>query len=135
MSSFYNQGYNILEIRIVKQAFEVLNISPSGNISTLIDIAIDLKEHECLTIITLSAKGTDEDSDTIVFESEFKAHCKFKDVAGIENPVSLEEFGRIHAPAITFPFLREALAGAALKAGIGTVIIQPINFFVLSKSN
>jgi preprotein translocase subunit SecB len=39
-----------------------------------------------------------------------------------------EEFGRINGSAIIFPYIREHIANVSLKAGIGAIILPPINF-------
>ena len=39
-----------------------------------------------------------------------------------------EDFGRINGAAIVFPFVREHIANMALKGGLGTVLIPPVNF-------
>lgn len=39
-----------------------------------------------------------------------------------------EEFGRINGAAIIFPYIREHITTLSLKAGIGVIIIPPINF-------
>lgn len=41
---------------------------------------------------------------------------------------SNEEFGRINGAAIIFPFVREHIANIALKAGLGSVILPPVDF-------
>jgi preprotein translocase subunit SecB len=46
---------------------------------------------------------------------------------------ALESFIDINAPAIIFPFVREEIAILTSKAGIGTVLLQPVNFVELSK--
>lgn len=46
---------------------------------------------------------------------------------------SLDTFAEINAPAIIFPFVREEVAMITSKAGIGTVLLQPVNFVELSK--
>jgi preprotein translocase subunit SecB len=46
---------------------------------------------------------------------------------------ALENFININAPAIIFPFVREEIAAITSKAGIGTVLLQPVNFVELSK--
>lgn len=39
-----------------------------------------------------------------------------------------EKFGRINGAAIIFPFIREHIANIALKAGLGSLILPPVNF-------
>jgi preprotein translocase subunit SecB len=46
---------------------------------------------------------------------------------------ALENFININAPAIIFPFVREEIAAITSKAGIGTVLLQPVNLVELSK--
>lgn len=48
---------------------------------------------------------------------------------------TLDSFIEINAPAIMFPFVREEMASLTTKAGIGTVLLQPVNFVELRKKN
>ena len=47
---------------------------------------------------------------------------------GESNIGSNDEFGRVNGAAIIFPFVREHIANIALKAGLGSVILPPVNF-------
>jgi preprotein translocase subunit SecB len=40
---------------------------------------------------------------------------------------TLEEFSKISAPALIFPYIREIIASTTLKAGIPSVLIPPVN--------
>lgn len=46
---------------------------------------------------------------------------------------TIDNFIDINAPAIIFPFVREEVAVLTSKAGIGTILLQPVNFVELSK--
>lgn len=46
-----------------------------------------------------------------------------------------EQFGRINGAAIIFPFIREHIANIALKAGLGSLILPPVNFTKINKEN
>jgi len=46
-----------------------------------------------------------------------------------------EEFGRVNGAAIIFPFVREHIANIALKGGLGSVILPPVNFTKVNKDN
>lgn len=39
-----------------------------------------------------------------------------------------ETFGKINGAAIIFPFVREHIANIALKAGLGSLVLPPVNF-------
>ena len=47
---------------------------------------------------------------------------------GNPTPEQKVSFGRINCAAIIFPFIREHIANIALKAGLGVVILPPVNF-------
>ena len=52
-----------------------------------------------------------------------------------ESPLNdMEEFGRINGASIIFPFLREHIANLAMKAGLGPVMLPPVNFQKLNKN-
>lgn len=45
----------------------------------------------------------------------------------------LQSFCEINAPAILFPFVREAFASLSLKSGLRPILLQPINFVEVDK--
>lgn len=47
---------------------------------------------------------------------------------GDSELIDNEQFGRINGAAIIFPFVREHIANIALKAGLGSLILPPVNF-------
>ena len=52
-----------------------------------------------------------------------------------ESPLNdMEEFCRINGASIIFPFLREHIANLAMKAGLGPVMLPPVNFQKLNKN-
>ena len=52
-----------------------------------------------------------------------------------ESPLNdMEEFGRINGASIIFPFLREHIANLAMKAGLGPIMLTPVNFQKLNKN-
>ena len=51
-----------------------------------------------------------------------------------ETPLNdMEEFGRINGASIIFPFLREHIANLAMKAGLGPIMLPPVNSQKLNK--
>lgn len=45
-----------------------------------------------------------------------------------EPSLSEDGFKNINAPAILFPFIREHISGIAIKAGLGNILLPPVNF-------
>ncbi len=52
---------------------------------------------------------------------------------GDSQIVDNEQFGRINGAAIIFPFVREHIANIALKAGLGSLLLPPVNFTKINK--
>ena len=44
-----------------------------------------------------------------------------------------DKFGRINGAAILFPYIREHITNLALKAGLGPIILEPVNFTATNK--
>lgn len=47
---------------------------------------------------------------------------------GVTKLEDLEQFGNINGAAIIFPYIREHLTNLSAKAGIGQIILPPVNF-------
>ena len=48
---------------------------------------------------------------------------------------TIRMFCDVNAPAILFPFVREAFASASVKSGLRPVLLQPVNFVELAKQS
>ena len=46
-----------------------------------------------------------------------------------------EQVGRLNGAAIIFPFVREHIANIAMKAGLGSLILPPVNFTKVNVSS
>lgn len=44
-----------------------------------------------------------------------------------------DKFGRINGAAIIFPYIREHITNLSLKAGLGPIILEPVNFAAVAK--
>lgn len=52
-----------------------------------------------------------------------------------ESPINnMEDFGKINGASIIYPFIREHIANLALKAGLGPILLPPVNFQKLNKN-
>jgi preprotein translocase subunit SecB len=75
------------------------------------------------------------------YEGELKAdnkiEAKVKMLGNFEyaedSSLSVEDFSKINAPAILFPFVREHLASVSMKAGISPILLPPVNFVKLAE--
>lgn len=115
------------------------------------DLIIDAKDRAKITQdININISNSDLKSDkfAIYLDVNFLILYDNKKVVEISTTYSgnfdksntviddqtLDSFVQINAPAIIFPFIREEIAIFTSKAGIGTVLLQPVNFVELNKN-
>lgn len=70
--------------------------------------------------ITGSVEGKEVISILVTTTGIFKRHG--------ESALDEETFKNVNAPAIIYPFVREHIATVAVKSGIGSLLLPPINF-------
>lgn len=75
--------------------------------------------------VSTEIKGI-QNGSLVVYECTIETIGVFEKIG--ESELNEETFGNINAPAILFPFIREHFASLALKAGVGSVYLPPINF-------
>ena len=74
-----------------------------------------------------------------LFEGKIAAQSNIK-MAGVfekmgESEIDVDAFGKINAPAIIYPFIREHLGTLTMKSGLTPFLLPPLNFVALSKSS
>lgn len=82
--------------------------------------------------VELNIKVTGKQEDAEVFNIFVKAIGLFNQ-EGSSEKLTRKSFQEINAPAIIFPFIREHVSSLSVKAGLGNVILQPINFVAFNK--
>jgi preprotein translocase subunit SecB len=48
-----------------------------------------------------------------------------------EGSVTLEEYAKIHAPSLLFPYIRENVSNVTMKAGMPPIVLPPMNLVKL----
>ena len=86
---------------------------------------IDRDVYECVLTLTVTARAADK----TVFLIEASQAGVFA-IRGV-TPEQLQPVLAIHCPTVLFPFARETVADASMRAGFPPVQLAPINFEVL----
>jgi preprotein translocase subunit SecB len=86
---------------------------------------IDKDVYECVLTVTVTARI----GDKTVFLVE-AAQAGVFGIRGV-TPDQAQPVLAVHCPAVLFPFAREAVADATMRAGFPPVQLAPINFDVL----
>jgi preprotein translocase subunit SecB len=74
--------------------------------------------------VLVTLNGVDKEKTEYFFEVKTVGFFEKSGTPAISD----EQFININAPAIIFPFIREHIASLALKGGLGTILLPPINF-------
>ncbi len=97
-----------------------------------IDLQMDSKQQDLLLYVSVTLHFNARSGDKILIGSKISMTGLFE--IPKEKPVlSVEDFSKINAPAIIFPFIREHLANMSMKAGIQPILLPPINFVKLAE--
>lgn len=87
---------------------------------------------------TVNVKLTTTVTNKLKDEEQYKIVVSFVGVfkrTGNSQILDNEQFGRINGAAIIFPFVREHIANIALKAGLGSFILPPVNFTKINRKD
>jgi preprotein translocase subunit SecB len=86
---------------------------------------IDKDVYECVLTLTVTAKSGDK--------TVFLVEAAQAGIFGIKgaSPEQLQPVLAVHCPAVLFPYARETVADATMRAGFPPVQLAPINFDVL----
>jgi preprotein translocase subunit SecB len=102
----------------------------SKNVKNYIDIDINIEETENQFFVTETLKYEGSVNKSVVMDSTISMVGIFE-LSG-EKPAYYEEFKKVNAPAIIFPFIREHLHSLTNKSGIVGINLPPLNFVAFS---
>jgi preprotein translocase subunit SecB len=122
-------GFRIANLILLESTFKrVPNVTFNNegvkqNIN--VDVNVNVKDNVVFVTekidYTQSFNDIEEVSCTIVMAGVFEK-------VGDTKLADLEQFGYINGAAIIFPYIREHLSNLSSKAGLGLIILPPVNF-------
>ena len=121
-------GFRVKNIILIDSAFSRIN---TVNFNQAAKTSFDIKTDVATSDNTVNV--AEEVTLTQSFENREQFHFKVKMIGlfekiGDTEIQDLETFGKINGAAIIFPYIREHITSIALKAGLGPLILPPINF-------
>jgi len=122
-------GFRIANLILLESSFKrIPNVTFNNeNIKQNINVDVNVNVKDNVVFVTEKIDYTQSLNDieevkcTIVMAGVFEKIGNTK----LEN---LEQFGHINGAAIIFPYIREHLSNLSAKAGLGLVILSPVNF-------
>lgn len=128
-------AFNIQDTRLLSAHFDVnRSFEPGPDVKVEVKITINHTWHEDSKILQVSdvveVSGNEAPFNLMV---EYAGIFLFEDV--LSDPDVITRIAEINCASILFPFAREAVAEITRRAGIGPMLLQPVNFVELFKTN
>ena len=127
-------GYTIQSISIVESKFTRIDDLRKERFrnDVVLNVKSDISEGiaKCKLTVNCESKYVD---GTVLANAEVTALGIFKQ--RIKKPnLEINDFARLNALAIMYPFIREFLANISLKAGMKSIMIPIVNFYAFAKN-
>lgn len=132
-----DSGFIIKNIILIESNFSRVNNvvfeNPKNNININVNVSVANTNITVEETVDLVQKHGDNE--------QMKFHVKMVGIfekIGESELKDLDKFGRINGASIIYPYIREHITNVTLKAGVGAVLIPPVNFtnqVVEKKSN
>ncbi|TAL62942.1 MAG: hypothetical protein EPN85_01395 [Bacteroidetes bacterium] len=126
-------GYKVLSILLLESSFKrESNIDFSKQLDNHVEVNTNygvVSNNQLICVVDLKFSSTIGKEKVI--ESAIKMTGLFEKVG---NPgIADEKFGKINAPSIIFPFIREHLASLSSKAINQPILLHPVNFVAMAE--
>jgi len=119
-NAFQFLGFNVINI-VFERPIGLVSGEFSINLEHIAQISsADSSLFQVIFIVTVADKDN-------AFNLQVKAVSDFKVVGDVQNDI-FENFMKINAPAIAYPYLRAFISNLALQAGMVPIIIPYVNF-------
>lgn len=124
-------GFKINNLLLLESSFRRINYvqfkerTPELNMDIETEVNVQGEVISVLEKVTLVQKDNDTEQFSFVVRMVGIFEC-----IGDSKLTDYESFGKINGAAIIFPYIREHISNIALKAGLGSIIIPPVNFTV-----
>lgn len=128
-------AFNIQDTRLLSAHFDVnRSFEPGPDVKVDVKITINHTWHEDTKILQVS-----DVVEVSGIEAPFNLMVEYAGIFLFENVLSatdvITRIAEINCASILFPFAREAVAEITRRAGIGPMLLQPVNFIELYNAN
>jgi len=128
-------AFNIQDTRLLSAHFDVnRSFEPGPDVKVEVKITINHTWHQDSKILQVSdiveVSGDEAPFNLMV---EYGGIFLFEDV--LSDPDDITRIAEMNCASILFPFAREAVADITRRAGIGPMMLQPVNFIELYNAN
>jgi len=121
-------GFRIKDLILVDSLFtRINNVSFGDGVNSCFDVNIGVEVKDKFITVAEEVTISQKVQDIEQFKFQVRMIGVFECI-GDTQITDFDEFGRVNGAAIIFPYIREHVANISLKAGMGAIILPPINF-------
>ncbi|MDR0864277.1 MAG: protein-export chaperone SecB [Candidatus Symbiothrix sp.] len=121
-------GFQIKNLILLESSFfRINNVAFGEGVNNNLDINTDVAVNDKVITVAEEATLVQKFQDVEQVKIKVKMIGIFECI-GESALKDFDEFGKINGAAIIFPYIREHITNISLKAGIGAIILPPVNF-------
>ena len=128
-------GFRINNLLLLESNFKRINNVqfdnkdvPQLNINT--EVGVQGKIISVVETVTLTQTRDNNEQFSFMIKMAGVFEC-----IGKSELTNYEEFGKVNGAAIIFPYIREHITNLSVKAGLGPIILPPVNFLATIRKN
>jgi preprotein translocase subunit SecB len=126
-------GFQIKNLILLESAFSrINNVAFGESIETKFNINVEVAVNGKVITVAEEATLVQKFQEVEQVKVKVKMIGVFECI-GDSQLKNFDEFGRVNGAAIIFPYIREHITNISLKAGIGAIILPPVNFTKIEK--
>ncbi|NLP20935.1 MAG: hypothetical protein GX378_09275 [Bacteroidales bacterium] len=120
-------GFRINNLILLESKFKRINNVQfeDANLDLNIDTEVSVNNNIISVAETVSVKKTHNNTEQFSFLVKMVG---IFECIGESQLKDYEKFGKINGAAIIFPYIREHITNLSMKAGLGPIILPPVNF-------
>ncbi|MCL2435623.1 MAG: protein-export chaperone SecB [Lentimicrobiaceae bacterium] len=123
-----DSGFRINDLILIESSFSrISNVAYGEGVDNNLDINTEIAVKDKVIMVTEEVTLVQKFQDIEQVKVKVKMAGLFECI-GETVLTNFEEFGRVNGAAIIFPYIREHITNISLKAGIGALLLPPINF-------
>jgi preprotein translocase subunit SecB len=121
-------GFQIKNMILVESSFSrINNVAFGTEIANNVNIKVDVNVNGAVVTVVEEVSVEQKFQEIEQVKISVKMVGIFECV-GDSSLKDLDGFGKVNGAAIIFPYIREHITNLSLKAGLGAIILPPVNF-------
>ena len=128
MENKLDSGFQIKDLILVESSFRRIgNVSFEKDVNKSFNVNVESFVNDNTITVAVEATVAQKLQDIEQFNIRVKMIGIFEHI-GDTLITDFERFGKVNGAAIIFPYIREHVTNLSSKAGMGAILLPPVNF-------